>query len=424
MLRVQDTPSLSPHRRSDTLPGVAELDARNFQITARYQLPLIDESFRLRTSGPPLNRSHRHDPAGTSGLDGGRPRRPGASRPRRNSRDQDLRHPREHAYGPRTPLVRPGERQSVYDWAPVPPPVPPASAPPGIDDEPTSRSLPPLLGYEDDLPRYFPFTSRDFSAMLEAGGIRLMGEAQRSRYSDLFGGGGGGGGASNSSSSSATTTTSTSATVAPVTARNTNRRITRPRVYWPDPAISLGRDHQARERMMDDADTDAILRSRFSRIRPGHEGSLDSRLPEASKEVEKAIEYLSKVRGCRTPQESLRLAVRLGFHSGDDWSRLFDEQPKCDDLVLDTSFLRVAETSWLEAGGVFWGSQIAPTMSPTYETSSTRSIASSSGSTSSQWTVKLSISSIDYRQLRLSKFTSLTTGIPIPLRERHMADKV
>ncbi|KAI5853356.1 vacuolar import and degradation protein-domain-containing protein [Tricharina praecox] len=169
---------------------------------------------------------------------------------------------------------------------------------------------------------------------------------------------------------------------------------------------------------MDDADWDdtgAILRSRFFRTRHGHEGSQDSRLPEASNEVEKAIEYLSKVRGCKTPQESLRLAVRLGFYTGDDWARLFDEQPRCDDLVLDTSFLRVAETSWLEAGGVFWGSQIAPAISPIYEMSSTRSNASSSGSTSSQWTVKLSISSIDYKQLRLTgtmeAFTDAKTNI-------------
>lgn len=417
---------MSPHRRSDTLPRVAELDARNFQTIVRYPLPLIDESLRLRTSGQPLNRSHRHDPAGTSGLDGGRSRRPGASRPRRNSRDQDLRHPREHAYGPRIPLVRPGERQSVYDWAPVPAPVPPASAP-GIDDDLTSRSLPPPFDHEEYLARYFPFMSRDFSAMFEAGGFRLPGDAPRSQQPDLFGGifttGSDGGGASNSSSSSVTTTSSSA--TAPASARITHPR-RRSRVYWPEPAMSSSRDHQDRDRMMDDAEwdgSDTMLLSRLSRARYAYERLSDSRLPEASKEVEKAIEYLAKVRGCRTTRESISLVVRLGFYSEDDWERLLDEHPNFDDFVSDTSFLRVAETSWLEAGGIFWGSQIAPAMSPVHDTSSTRSNASSSGSTSSQWTVKLSISSIDYWQLRLSKSTLLPTVIPIPLRETQMADQ-
>jgi hypothetical protein len=139
----------------------------------------------------------------------------------------------------------------------------------------------------------------------------------------------------------------------------------------------------------------AVERRARPAARGGNGFGSGGELPSASKEVERAIDYLATVRLCRSPEESLRLAVRAGFHSGEDWLELFEQQPKCDDFVLDTMFLRVQETSYLRAGGVFWGEQVAP------------SACSVPGS---QWSVKVSVESIEYSQLRLSRCTLAFRG--------------
>lgn len=142
------------------------------------------------------------------------------------------------------------------------------------------------------------------------------------------------------------------------------------------------------------------LQAQLLNGRPGDWSGSAAVLPDASKDVERVIDYLSAVRMCRTPEESLRLAI-----SRNDWCELFDQQPKCEDFVLDTSFLKVAETSWLKVGGVFWGSQVAPTALSSSARSSPRgstSFGSSFSSASSQWSVKVSVSSIEYSQLRLT----------------------
>lgn len=172
-----------------------------------------------------------------------------------------------------------------------------------------------------------------------------------------------------------------------------------------------------------------MLRSRPFRVRS--ENYRDS--GSSSYELEEAIKYLAKIRTSSSHEESLRLVVKAGFNRGDDWLGMLDEEPRYDDLLLDTHFLHVAETSWLKVGGVFWGSQTTPPVVPiVYQ----RSAVSSASSTSSlpsnttaaaaasypdesrravgrassyynsnphQWTVKVIISSIDYSQLRLSR---------------------
>jgi hypothetical protein len=368
-------------------PSVAELDARSFH-SVRPQLSPYDESgnsssrgnARLSTGGVV---PHRHFARRTG-------------RARRSSRDQESRGAvrGEQAYGARIPQTRPGQRQSLYDWAPLP-----ASE----DNEEHSTTE-------------LPFTSHDFSAiMLEARELGLNfpeGEAQAlasPRHVDPFGGGG-----------------VEAATSAAALRNSTPRRIARARSHhWPDEtSSSLARDRgdgfapdSSRSQWDGGGQEDVFVRSRFYRLRNdvlmrlGESSAGDllspSTLPAASKEVERAIDYLSTVRMCRTPEESLRLAVRAGFNNGDDWLELFDQQPKCDDFVLNTLFLKVAETSWLKAGGVFLGSQVAPTISSPSARSSpggrTSSSSSSTGVVSSQWSVKVSISSIEYSQLRLSK---------------------
>jgi len=353
-----------------------------------------------------LHRPHRtYD----HGIDlGARPRRAGASR--RNSRDQDFRQPRDQAYGPRIPLVRPGQRQSVYDWAPAP------GVPVGGADNPESRTLPPLFNYgtlDEDLSMELPYHARDINSLLEARELRVS-----NRYGELGGGPGPGSG------------DSTFRMAVMQSLRNNNpRRPSYPRAHWQDPTLlERERMDDASRSRLDGRVSDTVSRARFFRPSRSDHGT-DLFLPAASKEVEKAIDYLSKVRMCRTPEESLRLAVRAGVHNGEDWLELCEEQLRCEDFVLNTSFMRAAETSWLKAGGVFWGSQIAPTLSAISPRSAHSSVSSTSSlhanisnslpsidgessstrgssiASASQWTVKVSISSIDYSQLRLSKFT-------------------
>ncbi|KAF8251969.1 hypothetical protein K440DRAFT_658577 [Wilcoxina mikolae CBS 423.85] len=404
-----DTPSLAPHRRSVPLPGAAEFDVTRNLPPARHTPSLFDaDSWGARSGGVSLlHRSHRTYDHGIN-LDA-RPRRAGASR--RNSRDQDLRQSRDQAYGPRIPLVRPGQRQSVYDWAPAP------GAPVGGNYDPESRTLPPLFNYgtlDEDLSMDLPYQVRD--SLLEAREIRETRELRLSnRYAELGAAPGSGSG------------DSTFRMAVMQSLRNNNpRRPSYPRAHWQD-ITSLERermDEAIRPRLGGRA-SDTITRARLFRPSRSDHGS-DLFLPAASKEVEKAIDYLSKVRMCRTPEESLRLAIRAGVHKGDDWLELCEEQIRCEDFVLNTSFMRTAETSWLKAGGVFWGSQIAPTLSAVSprsahsSTSSTSPVHSSIShnlpsidgegsstrgsliSSASQWTVKVSISSIDYSQLRLT----------------------
>jgi hypothetical protein len=294
--------------------------------------------------------------------------------------------------------MRPGQRQSVYDWAP-------AAAPAGGDDDPASRSLPPMS-----------------SDSMEVDGDSLGGlpfSVRASQFMEAVTPEGGTGNRSAGATGAGTGTASADSTFRMAVMQSLRNR--RPRTVmsrWRDSDRTRERRDDASRPVLEWGGTVPAVRS--SGLRPAA-----SNLPSASFEVEEAIDYLSKVRTCHAPEESLRFAVRAGFNRAEDWLQIFDEQPEWDDFVLDTSFLGAAETSWLRAGGVFWGSQTTPITNCAHPSiSSTRSsfstgpssISSSSdsarglnrtGSTSSaasnQWSVKVSISSIDYTQMRLSK---------------------
>lgn len=322
------------------------------------------------------------------------------------------------AYGPRVPFWRPGQRQSLYDWAPATPP----------EEGSDSRSLPPLIdGGEpnDEILGNSPSTQQAnipsplVSVSQSQTRVHRGSGADMRMYESLFG-------------------TPIDPTSLMQPAQQNPRRLIRPRFQWH--GSSWEREHEREGR--DDAfrsraewrDAEVMLRSRQSRIR-----SENYRDPSASTypsyELEEAIKYLANIRTSSSPEESLRLAVKAGFNRGDDWLRILDSESRYEDLLLDTQFLHVSETSWLKVGGVFWGSQTTPPLVPVVPRRSTLSPTSTlflppvytavtgphpddpgrvTGSASlyyssnpHHWTVKVIISSIDYSQLHLSKHTTL-----------------
>lgn len=385
------------------------------------QTPPIDgDNVRVRhrgVHGQPRPRLHRvtGDLQGLSGNDDRMRRITGPTRLRQSLRDNDLRQQpqQDQAYGPRVPFWRPGQRQSLYGWAPT--------TPPGEEFE--SRSLPPLVDggeLNDGTLRDAPFPQRADSPLPLASGsqsqtqVRREPSANTRTYESLFG-------------------TSTDPSFAMQPTRQNLRRPIRSRSQWHGWSWERehereGRDDTFRSRL-EWRDTEVMLRSRPFRIRSENYRDLSSS-SSSSYELEEAIKYLAKLRTSSGPEESLRLAVKAGFNRGDDWLKMLDEEFRYDDLLLDTHFLHVAETSWLKVGGVFWGSQTTPPVAPIVLQRTAVSPASSTpsntttaagphpddpgrvagrvllyyGSNPHHWTVKVVISSIDYSQLRLSKY--------------------
>lgn len=355
------------------------------------------------------------DLPGPSGSDDRMRRMTGSTRLRQSLRDSDLRQQsqQDQAYGPRVPFWRPGQRQSLYDWAPATPP----------EEEFENRSLPPLVDggeLNDEMLRDAPFSQRADSPSPLIPLSQSQTRAHRDptvnirMYESLFG--------------TPIDPSFQSTFMQPI--RQNPRRPIRPRSQWH--GWSWEREHEREWR--DDAsrsrlDAEVMLRSRPFRIRSenyrDHIASASS-----SCELEEAIKYLAKLRTSTSLQDSLQLA---GFDRGDDWLKMLDEI-RFDDLLLDTHFLHVAETSWLKVGGVFWGSQTTPPVIPVVPQRSTVSPASSISplppnttatgsypddpgrvagrallyysSNPHHWTVKVIISSIDYSQLRLSKYVA------------------
>lgn len=237
--------------------------------------------------------------------------------------------------------------------------------------------------------------------------------------------------------------------------RNSNpRRSQRYRTHWQDWSNDRERDYN------DDTSMPRLEWGDGSSMGP-HQAYLRQRreltsatgtlnLPPASYQIAEAIRYLNKIRTSSSAEESLRFAKMAGFYSGDNWLDYLQlEDPELEgellhDFVLDTRFLRVAETSWLKVGGVFWGTQTTPPASPaaptsthrrsshfspsslpsnatagapsgsrdSYRSSSSVSGDSESAKNTSRWTVKVSISSIDYDEMRLS-WSSLFPSISL-----------
>lgn len=342
----------------------------------------------------------------------------GSARLRQSLRDNDSRQQlslTERSYGPRVPLWRPGQRQSLYDWAPATPP----------EDEYESRllPLPPMIdggGPHDemlrDLLRYRPDSPPPSAAPGPLSRASRNIDNDVRMYETLFG----------------PQVLSPFRTLTQPQRQN-SRLLLRSRPPWH--GWSWDRE-QARERREDlprprpERDAEVMLRSRPFRNRD--ENYRDLSTVHSSYELEEAIGYLAKVRFSNSSDESLCLAVKAGlFSRGDDLLEIIRDKSMYGDLLLDTKFINVAETSWLKVGGVFWGSQTTPISSavPPRSTMSSDSSSASlpsntnaaaisyqddphreSGSASScynnsgppRWTVKVIISSIDYSQLRLT----------------------
>ncbi|KAL0632968.1 hypothetical protein Q9L58_008126 [Maublancomyces gigas] len=322
------------------------------------QAPPITDNDSLRARhrgfhGQSQPRPHRiaGDLPGPSGSDDRMRRMTGSTRLRQSLRDSDLRQQpqQDQAYGPRVPFWRPGQRQSLYDWAPATPP----------EEDFENRSLPPLVDggeLNDEMLRNAPFSQRADSPSPLISLSQSQTRAHRDptvnirMYESLFG--------------TPIDPSFQSTFMQPI--RQNPRRPIRPRSQWH--GWSWEREHEREGR--DDAsrsrlewrDAEVMLRSRPFRIRSenyrDHIASASS-----SCELEEAIKYLAKLRTSTSLQESLQLA---GFDRGDDWLKMLDEI-RFDDLLLDTHFLHVAETSWLKVGGVFWGNVCATATAGTME---------------------------------------------------------
>lgn len=433
----QDSPSISPYRplslSEDTLGvlGSRMLPSTIVPSPPLQSIPQVppveDDNPRVRhrgLHGQSQLRPHRvgGDQPGLSGNDDRMRRTAGSTRLRQSPRDNDRQQSqRDQAYGPRVPFWRPGQRQSLYDWAPATPP----------EEEFESRLIPPLIDggeLDDEILGDAPLSHRAYSPSPP-----LSGSPSRTRihrepstnirmYENLFG-------------------TSIDPLFRPTPvqpSRQNPRRPVRSRPQWHSWSWEREREREAR----DDAsrsrsewrDAETMLRPRPFRTRSENRRDLSSS-SASSYELEEVIKYLAKLRTSSGPEESLRLAVKAGFNRGDDWLEVLDDESRYDDLLLDTHSLHVAETSWLKVGGVFWGSQTTPLVVPAVHQRSAVSSASSTSSLPSnttgaaasypdesrrtsrasshyinnphQWTVKVIISSIDYSQLRLSKCIAL-----------------
>lgn len=397
--RGQDTPALSPHRRSDTLPGfdVRSLPAAAAAATSYTQRYTHDDIARgSQSSAGPFRSPRSYDHSR-------------ATRLRRTPRDATVviaerRVLRDQAYGSRIPQVRPGQRQSVYDWAPVPPA--------GEDDlAPESRALPQPFGFShlDDDDIRFTASPGSMASPMELGAMM----SRHARYSDL------GREPGHGVPASTTAGESTFRMAVMQSLRNNaphQHRSSRTATHSDTTTWGGSEREHLRERREETGNSSSRSRLdpafsssplRYSR----HRNGLRSHpcLPSASRGVARVINYLSKIRDCPAPEDSMRMAIKTGFYTREEWIEILDDQNRSDDVILDTLFLRTPETSWLKPGGVFWGSQVAP---PNLSSSARSSISHSGegdsigdtgASNTNQWSVKVCISSIDYDQLRLSK---------------------
>ncbi|KAH8147011.1 uncharacterized protein LAJ45_08810 [Morchella importuna] len=409
------SPSISPYRAPllsedtpDSLPNrmfTSTIVPSPLLQSVAQAPPVMDNEENLRIRARGLHgqsqlRPHRAsvDQLGPGSSDDRIRRVSGSARLRQSLRDNDPRQLSltERSYGPRIPLWRPGQRQSLYDWAPATPPEDEYESrslplPPMIDGgEPHDEMLRDLLRYRADSPPPSAVPGP-------------LTRAYRNLDNDVR--------------------------------MQNSRLLLRSRPPWH--GWNWDREH-VRERREDlsrsrsERDAEVVLRSRPFRTRDENYRD-QSTGPSSSYELEEAIGYLAKLRFSNSSDESLCLAVKAGFFSrGDDWLEIIRDKSMYDDLLLDTQFINVAETSWLKVGGVFWGSQTTPIISavppsrPTISSdSSSASLPSNttaaaisyqddphreSGSASSyysnssphHWTVKVIISSIDYAQLRLT----------------------
>lgn len=302
---------------------------------------------------------------------------------RLNDRDRD------QAYGPRIPALLPGQRQSLYDWAPAPTgPGPMYFA--GAVEVP---SVPASRRESEEVTWPIFGRLRYSSPPLVPSAARLRPtNAERERRTQV---------ATHDSSANRPSSS---------LRRYIRGQPQRSRSIWASYAADAERERErARQRDRDrelrdiddaiDAAIDAAMVPLGSRPTASARRSSISRESisfSSCKDLEETLKYLEKLRCCSTVGESLRLALSSGFTRDTAWLSYDGCDCTFDDFLLDTRMLRALETSWLDAGGTFWGSQT------TLSSSSTSTSDRSEGYSPNRWTVKVNISGIDYKNLRLN----------------------
>ncbi|RPB21913.1 hypothetical protein L211DRAFT_410194 [Terfezia boudieri ATCC MYA-4762] len=329
--------------------------------------------------------------------------------PRLNITERDP----EQAYGPRVPSFIPGQRQSLYNWAP-------AQTAPGLmyfAGSPVDVSNASARRENDDVTGLVFGRMRDGSPPLAtspapppapevasaSARLRPMAaDGGRERRAQLDNG------------------TNRPFSTAASLRRYMRGQPQRARNIWAGYAADAERERErARQRDRDrelreiddaiDAAIDAawvpVRGSRSSGVGVEHNRATatarrnsiarESILFTSCKDLEETLKYLEKLRRCNSIGESLRLALASGFTRDTAWLSYDGCDCSFDDFLLDTRMLKAVKTSWLDIGGTFWGSQT------TLVSSGSSSLASEAYSPN-RWTVKVNISGIDYDNLRLN----------------------
>ncbi|KAF8466979.1 vacuolar import and degradation protein-domain-containing protein [Kalaharituber pfeilii] len=341
--------------------------------------------------------------------------------PRLSSRDQ--------AYGPRIPALLPGQRQSLYDWAPA------TSGPLYFSGAAVETQTTTSRENEDVAPPRPLFGRMRYSSPpLSATRLRPR-ETRNSDYRT-------------SPVGAPTVATQDSSANRPLSIGSSLRRYIRgqshrPRNIWAGYVAEAERDRERtrqrdRDRELRDIDIDDAPASAFDSSwipvrprqqqhpRPRYSPSRDfsstfSSLPYSARKdlegIEGTLSYLAKLRYCISVGESLRLALKSGFTRDNAW-RYDGCEYALDDFLLDTRMLKAPETSWLAVGGTFWGTQT--TLCERGEFSGIGGGGGGGGGGSggsgggggggigytttspAKWKVKVTISGVDYERLKLN----------------------
>ncbi|TGZ79099.1 hypothetical protein EX30DRAFT_373245 [Ascodesmis nigricans] len=320
-------------------------------------------------------------------------------------------------YGVRIPSIQPGQRPSLYDWAPIAVPLPTSdsSASPEVGLPPIS-AIERNRGREVGLPqavalgrlpvwyRYEPPPSPPpqgnsgespfrmaVMQSLRNNNPRRTGRRRESQDGE--------GNNNNSNSNNS----------------NSNNNDGIPRFPWRDAADPFGfHDSILHPPSTSTSSTSSTSSSSSSR----YHSSVHS---DGTRDIVDAIHYLSTLRRSSSREESLHLATSTIVQLHNDYSDLLH---LTSDLLLDTRPLTVAETSWLKVGGVFWGTQRTPPPIPPhrlltlgenglrfhhpesplfhhYHHANPPPPPPGEKNTNS-WTVKVHLTSIDYSTMRLT----------------------
>ncbi|KAH0551193.1 hypothetical protein GP486_007480, partial [Trichoglossum hirsutum] len=339
---------------SSLLPQLHELDSPvpDFAATLTTQAEDDNLNFLRTRSRYPTNagrtRSANDDIAEISYAEGRGLRRSLLMRQRFGQREQESRFYRDQAYGDRIPTYRPGQQQSVYDWAPA--------SSDDEDDEETGQFLPPHLDHDgvDELagPHSVYASGSEYSAGRAGTPPPPFTHIPRTRTSS----------ASRIPELSSHLSQPSEPLLRNFAFMQSIRR---------HPRLSQRSRNQLqsyiseRERSVHEGGRSTLrpsnmqmqtseLRARVDAYRQRYLENPSGSSPAPSKWLEEAIKYLERLRFSSSYEDSLSSAAEGGL--------VRDEFLSVDheDFVLDTASIDAPpESSWLKVGGVFEGSQYA-----------------------------------------------------------------